>query len=275
MAQPPSTWTFVAEGDTKELPLADLTLTADDSSIRVHRGLVLSLSNKFAATTLAGKELMLPGKTGAEVGLLVGWMYHQLRVEDFTLDIVKQLISMATEYEMPALLKDADGWLCREVGAQRIVKKFQPATDMQPCDYVRLWPTVFPGTVANSLLATCPSGHGAAQWGHGNFFTISGDGTYLCGACNTQYKFADRISATQKAALEAAFASESAIALASAGNKATAETFSELLLLARTYKLTGLTRLLCGMLEKLESSHAQLVLVAYVVAEMKSACSAA
>jgi hypothetical protein len=280
MAQPPSTWTFVAEGDTKELPLADLTLTADDSSIRVHRGLVLSLSSKFAATTLAGKELMLPGKTGAEVGLLVGWMYHQLRVEDFTLDIVKQLVSMATEYEMPALLKDVDGWLCREVEALRIVKNFQPATcssAMQQCDYVRLWPSVFPGADADSIVSTCPKGHHATAYGHGGtFFTIGGDGTFLCRGCSSkQYNFADRILATQKAALEAAFASESAIALASAGNKATAETFSELLLLARTYKLTDLTRLLCGMLEKLQPSHAQLVLVAYVVAEMKSACSAA
>ena len=268
MAQP-STWTFVAEGETaKELPLADLTLAAcaDDSSIRVHRGLLLSLSNKFAAIALAttGKELPLPGRTGAEVELLVGWMYHRLCVEDFTLDIVKQLVSMATEYEIPALIKDVDGWLCREVKAERILQPFLPVTiTMTQHDYVRLWPSVN-GTQANTILASCPNGHSASN----SFFTIGGDGTYTCRGCypgGKQHNFSDSLSAMQKAALEAAFVSE-----ANVSNKPTAETFSDLLLLARTYKLTGLTRLLCDMLEKLAPSYAQLVLVAYVIGEMKA-----
>ena len=280
MAQP-STWTFVAEGETaKELPLVDLTLWggADDCTIRIHRGLLLTLSTKFAATTLAtsGKELTLPGKTGAEVTLLVGWMYHRLRIEEFTLDIAKKLVIMASEYEIPALLKDVDAWLCREVQADHLVKPFLPvSTTMKPYDYVRLWPTAFPGTESSGILSTCVKGHSAASYGQGmGRFTIGNEGTYTCCGCGSApQKFVDRLSAAQKAALEAAFASEAKQPLNE--NKSTAAKFSELLLLARTYKLTGLTRLLCGMMEHLAPSHAQLVLLAYVLGDLKATCSVA
>jgi BTB/POZ domain len=280
MAQP-STWTFLAEGEVrKELPLADLTLCAggDDSALRVHRGLLASLSTKLAASLLASpnKELMLPGKNGAQLELLVGWMYHRLRFEDFSLAIVKQLVALATEFEIPALLKDCDAWLCQEVAAQRIIKPFGTGSfaSMTPADYFSLWPTVYPGTDVNSLLNTCASGHYASSYGMppAQFYTILSSGFYTCNGCGSgkTHSFVDRLSAAQKTALEAAYSANAT--RADGANKAIATCFGDLLLLARTYKLTGLTRQLCGKMEALSAPHAQLVLLAYVVGELKASC---
>ena len=61
----------------------DLTLLAgaDGSTARVHRGVVAAFSRVFEDVLGATEcdELPLPGKSKAELDLLVAWLYHQER----------------------------------------------------------------------------------------------------------------------------------------------------------------------------------------------------
>jgi hypothetical protein len=65
------------------MPFADLTLRAeaDGATARVHRGVLATFSPVFEAALRAApadaREMVLVGKSKAELDLLVAWLYHE------------------------------------------------------------------------------------------------------------------------------------------------------------------------------------------------------
>ena len=290
-----SSWTFASAdaGGADELPYADCTLAAggDDSMARVHKGVLATFSRSLAASLASAApkatDIVLAGATKPQLDLLVGWMYRTVRASDFTLDTVMQLCALGKEYGIPLMLRDADEWLTAEVAADRLLKPFEkeaapPSSVPRTSDYLRLWPTVFPGEAepvisTRCVICICNCHYSNQQRSE----KVDGEaGTLYNSYCGHTFTLEQWLcqhpgASAKKAALDAAFAKEQSAAAAAAAapsagpNKANAAAYAVLLRLARVYKLARFTRAVCERMEALQAAHAQLVLLAYVLADLQ------
>jgi hypothetical protein len=101
------------------LLLTDVVLRAeaDGSTAQAHRGILATHSGVFrealaADVTVSNGTLPLPGKTDADLSLLMGYLYPKdARSERFTADNIGAVCALAREYDMPGMMELAETWM--------------------------------------------------------------------------------------------------------------------------------------------------------------------
>jgi hypothetical protein len=104
---------------TRPALLTDVVLRAeaDGSTERANRCILVAHSGVFrealAADVAAPSDtLPLPGKTGADVALLMGYLYPaDAHSEHFTLQNISTVCALAREYDMPGMMEVAETWM--------------------------------------------------------------------------------------------------------------------------------------------------------------------